>query len=246
MSRLAGPPPRFVWEPPHRFFRWHINRRLELRVEGLENVPETGPAMLVARHFHHYWDGAILSATISRPIHIVVGLDWTQGRGRHAMAALCRVVGFPMILRTDGPGAGPDADDARDARRYLRQATDQTVALLRAGELVIVFPEGYPTIDPHGSRKPDRSSFLPFQPGFGHFVAQAQRDGCTRVPVVPVGFTYEPLDPRERRWRVVARYGEPLHLSPGQDRAALLREVENRVKELSGAGRSKGESSRAP
>jgi putative membrane protein len=230
MGNAAGPPSRFVWEPPHRFLRWHVKRRLELRVEGLENVPESGAVMLAARHFHHFWDGAIFAATFSRPIHIVVGLDWAHGRGRRAMAALCRAAGFPIVMRTDGAG---DTGDASDGRRYLRQATDETVGLLRAGELVIVFPEGYPTIDPHETRKPDRDEFLPFQPGFVHFVAQAQRDGATRVPIVPVGFAYEPLDPRERRWRVAVRFGEPVTLEPEQDRAALVREVESRVQELS-------------
>jgi 1-acyl-sn-glycerol-3-phosphate acyltransferase len=233
MGRVAGPPPRFLWEPPHRFLRWHVNRRVTLQVDGIENVPETGPVMLASRHFHHFWDGAIFAATIPRPIHIVVGLDWAHGHGRRAMAMLCRAAGWPMILRTDGNGAAPGADDARDARRYLRQATDETVALLRAGELVIVFPEGFPTIDPHESRKPDRDAFLPFQAGFAHFVAQAQRDGRTHVPIVPVGFAYEPLNPRETRWRVFVRFGVSIVLRPGQDRDALVREVEGRVKALS-------------
>lgn len=233
MARTAGPPPRFLWEPPHRFLRWHVKRRLELRVEGLENVPETGPVMLAGRHFHHFWDGAIFAATISRPIHIVVGLDWARGPGRRAMVALCRAAGWPIVMRSHGREASSEAVDASETRRYLRQATDETVALLRAGELVIVFPEGYPTIDPHESRKPDRDAFLPFQTGFVHFVAQAQRDGRTRVPIVPVGFAYEALDPRERRWRVTVRFGDPIELEPGQDRAALVLGVEARVRALS-------------
>jgi len=208
-------------------------------VEGIEHVPETGAAMLVARHFHHYWDGAIFSATFERPIHIVVGLDWSQGLGRRAMEALCRAADFPIILRTgDGSGSnGSDGGSTRDpseARRYLRRAVDETVALLRAGEIVIVFPEGYPTIDPHETRKPDRDAFLPFQAGFVQLVDQAQRDGTTRVPISPVGFEYEPLDPKEKRWRVVARFGEPLVATPGQDRASLAQDVECRVRTLSG------------
>lgn len=195
--------------------------------------------MLVARHYHHYWDGAIFSATFDRPIHIVVGLDWSHGFGRRAMEALCRAASFPIILRTDGTAAtaglftAPLVDPS-ESRRYLRRAAAETVALLRAGELVIVFPEGYPTIDPHQTRKPDRDTFLPFQPGFAQLVAQAQRDGTTRVPIVPVGFEYEPLDPKEKRWRVVARFGEPISLTPGQDRAVLVLEVEERVRALSG------------
>ena len=233
-----SPTPGYVWKPARHWFRWHIKRKLELRVEGLENVPRTGAAMLVARHFHHYWDGAILSATFERPIHIVVGLDWSRGPGRRAMEELCRAADFPIILRTGADAAAQAAGpgvDPREARRYLRRAVDETTALLRAGELMIVFPEGYPTIDPHGSRKPDRGGFLPFQPGFAQLVAQAQRDGTTRVPIIPVGFAYEPLDPKETRWRAVVRFGEPLFLGQDDDRAKTLREVETRVKTLSGS-----------
>ncbi len=232
-----SPTPSYVWKPARRWFRWHIKRQIELRVEGLENVPRNSAAMLVARHFHHYWDGAIFSATFARPIHIVVGLDWSQGLGRRAIEALCRAADFPIILRTDAVGspvAGSGSPiDHSQARRYLRQAVDESTALLRAGELMIVFPEGYPTIDPHASRKPDRDDFLPFQPGFVQLVAQAQRGGTTRVPIIPVGLEYEALDPKEKRWRVVVRFGAPLFLDPGQDRAALLRDVEAQVKTLS-------------
>ncbi len=234
-----SPTPRLVWEPAHRWFRWHIKRRLLLRIDGLEHVPESGAAMLVARHFHHYWDGAIFSATFERPIHIVVGLDWSQGIGRRALEAICRAADFPIILRTGDGRGSKESDqsstiDPTEARRYLRQAVDETVALLRAGEIVIVFPEGYPTIDPHETRKPDRDAFLPFQPGFAQLAEQAQRDGATRVPIIPVGFAYEPLDPKEKRWRVAARFGEPIFATPGQDRASLVQDVERRVRTLSG------------
>jgi len=235
----GSPTPGYVWKPARQWFRWHLKRQIDLRVEGFEYVPRDGAAMLVARHFHHYWDGAIFSATFERPIHIVVGLDWSQGIGRKAIEALCRAADFPIILRTgtdpSTPASAPGpAVDVTDARRYLRQAVDETTALLRAGELMIVFPEGYPTIDPHASRKPDRDAFLPFQPGFVQLVAQAQRGGTPPVPIIPVGFEYASLDPKDKRWRVVVRFGEPVFLAPGQDRAALLRDVESRVKALSG------------
>ena len=234
-----SPTPGYVWKPARQWFRWHIKRQVELRVEGLENVPRDSAAMIVARHFHHYWDGAIFSATFPRPIHIVVGLDWSQGLGRRAIEALCRAADFPIILRTDSDATAAAGDarstvDQNQARRYLREAVDESTALLRAGELMIVFPEGYPTIDPHASRKPNRDDFLLFQPGFVQLVALAQRDGTTRVPIIPVGFEYEALDPKEKRWRVVVRFGEPLFLAPDQDRATLLRDVEARVKTLSG------------
>lgn len=233
--------PRYVWEPAHRYFRWSVGRGLDLTIEGREHVPTTGPVLLAARHFHHYWDGAIFSATFEQPIHIVVGLDWSRGIGRRLMERLCRAARFPIILRTDDPAAASGHAGQvtpTDARRYLRTAVDETGALLQSGALVIVFPEGYPTIDPHGSRKPDRDAFLPFRPGFVQLVEHAQRAGLPPVPIVPVGMEYKALDPKERRWRVVMRFGEPVFANDRSERDALVAEIEARVRALSGYPRS--------
>ena len=66
-------------------------------------------------------------------------------------------------------------------------ATRECVGLLRGGQVLLVFPEGYPNIDPSFTPKLDDGAFLPFEPGFLRFVALAEQDGITRVPIVPVG-----------------------------------------------------------
>jgi len=53
-------------------------RRLQLTVEGLEHVPTSGPALIAARHYHHLYDGCALIATLPRPVHILVALDWVD------------------------------------------------------------------------------------------------------------------------------------------------------------------------
>ena len=73
------------------------------------------------------------------------------------------------------------------ARRQLLRATRECVDLLRAGQLVLVFPEGYPNIDPSFTPKSADETMLPFRPGFLRFAALAELDGMTRVPIVPVG-----------------------------------------------------------
>ena len=58
---------------------WMIARRkVKLEVEGLENVPRSGPVLIVARHFHHLYDGCVLMKTVPRRLHIFVALDWVQ------------------------------------------------------------------------------------------------------------------------------------------------------------------------
>ena len=52
--------------------------KLIQNVEGLEHIPRSGPVLLVARHFHWYYDGHVLVRTIPRRLHIIVALDWLQ------------------------------------------------------------------------------------------------------------------------------------------------------------------------
>lgn len=202
-----------------------LARRIVLRVEGLEHVPANGPSVIAARHFHHLYDGCALLSAVPRPMHIMVALDWAgEGGLRRVMEAACRGAGWPIVLRPGPQGT------AHNERRYLIHAVADCVTLLRAGQLLVVFPEAYPNIDPSFTPKPDAASFLPFRPGFVRLVELAERDGRTRVAIVPAGFTYT-LD---RRWDVTLRFGPPLWLPPDADRAAFLGTVERQVRDLSG------------
>lgn len=204
-----------------------LRREVELRVDGLDHVPLTGPVLIAARHVHHQHDGCALWTTLPRTVRLVVALDWAKpGRDRRLMRWATASLGWPTILRTDGPAAIDDAEAARALRRAGREA----VALLRAGHLLVVFPEGYPNIDPHETPKAGLDDFLPFKDGFVRFAALAERDGRTRVAIVPTGFSYE----AGVRWRVTMRFGPPRYLEAGVPLPEIAREVEERVRALSG------------
>ncbi len=195
-----------------------------MRVEGREHIPASGPVMLVARHFHHLLDGAVLVTHVPRPIHIVVGLDWAASAGqRRWMERMCRAAEYPIVLRP--PTLERTGSYRRDELvRYTRAALRETTRLLRERRVVLVFPEGYPNIDPTGTRKGDVDGWLPFEPGFLKMIELAERDGVTRVAVVPVGFAYE----SGSRWSITARIGPPL---PSAERTAAA--IESAVRELS-------------
>lgn len=213
---------------------YNLTRFMRLHVEGAEHVPRVGAAVLAARHYHHLFDGAALVMGFARQPHLFVALDWTSSPWeRRVMETACRLAQWPVALRGDNLARGGRAASAfaeREVRRYVRTSIASAAALLRRGELLAIFPEGYPTIDPAGSRKTE-DDFLPFAPGIVAIVAQAETAGGTRVPIVPVGFRYRALD--ERRFDVVMRAGPPLYRSPGQNRAALMSELEARVRALS-------------
>jgi putative membrane protein len=208
---------------PNAIAWWGLRTQVAaLRVEGLANVPASGPVMLVARHFHHLLDGSVLVRSIPRPIHIVVGLDWTKDeRERRWMERACRAAGYPIVLRPATLGRN-DGFSRDELLRYTRAAMRDVVALLRAGRVVLVFPEGYPNVDPAFRQKTDDDAFLPFEDGYRRMVAAAERDGETRVAVVPVGFQYT----RGEKWTIVARIGQPQF---DGDAAA----IERAVRELS-------------
>lgn len=144
MTEKAINAPKFEQYPyPRRRFRRYLMRRLarfllntlsRLEIIGLENVPQTGPIIVVANHFNHT-DVAAVVATIDRPMEFLGGnqfafaptlLKWLPGlwgfyrvrRGAvsrdamHASTAVLAQNGFLMIF----PEAGAWADVLRPAR----------------------------------------------------------------------------------------------------------------------------------
>ncbi|MDB5073328.1 MAG: hypothetical protein JWM87_4439 [Candidatus Eremiobacteraeota bacterium] len=199
-----------------------------VRVEGIGNVPRTGPVLLAARHVHHLLDGAVLVRYVPRPVHVVVALDWTaDAKQRRWMERACAWAQWPVILRpaTTGARAGYAASEVGP---YLRSGMRDAAQLLCDERVLAVFPEGYPAIDPTASqaapRLRDAEGFLPFASGLLTIARAARRGGANGIAIVPVGFRYEP---RGRKWRITARFGAPLHDSLD------ISTVEHAVRELS-------------
>ena len=223
-----GYPPVGMLGP--RAIAWWALRTMTggVTVEGLDRVPRTGPVLLAARHYHHLLDGAVLVRHLARPVHIVVGLDWVANAGRRRwMERACAWARYPVILRpaTTGTRGGYDASEVR---RYLRSGLQDAAALLRDGRVVLVFPEGYPVVDPTASdaapRARDADGLLQFAAGFRTIARAALRAGARDVAIVPVGLRYEP---HGTRWRITARFGSPLAADAG------VTSVAGAVRELS-------------
>jgi len=210
--------------------------KLEIHVEGREHLPDSGPVLIAVRHFHWFYDGYMLVRIIPRRLHTIVALDWVQSRSlRQAIELACSLADWPVILRgellLEHEEGKPWAYTPGEARQYLRQVTLASVRLLRSSEVLVVFPEGYPNIDPHPTPKPDLEAFLPFRPGFVKFVEQAERDGKTRVAIVPTGLSYRRM--QGNRWHATVRFGQALFRSDFDNAGQLLRAVEDDVHALS-------------
>ncbi len=213
------------WRFLRRAAQFDVRRSLNLTVEGLEHVPARGPVLLASRHYHHLHDGAAIVATIPRPTRILVGLDWIeQAPVKWTMDRLCAAAGWPVVQRRR-PGVESEPGDVR----ALLAALDQSVETLRKGEVLLVFPEGYPTIDPTWTPKTRDDEVLPFMPGVVRIASRAERIGLA-VPIVPVGLEYRP----GARWDLTVRFGEPYRAPVRGGEADLLVELEHDVRMLSG------------
>ncbi|MBV9578907.1 MAG: 1-acyl-sn-glycerol-3-phosphate acyltransferase, partial [Chloroflexi bacterium] len=165
---------------------------LDLRVTGLEHVPRDGPAILVARHYHHLYDACAILASVPREVHVVVAVDWLHGWPLQLMLKLTQAARWPAVWRSP--------------TRLNRSGYQLSLELLRRGRLLLIFPEGYPAIEPRGLQVRGPAEFLPFASGF---LRLAERAGPA-IPIVPVGLWYGGRGLRQAR----LRFGKPLLCSP--------------------------------
>jgi uncharacterized membrane protein len=214
--------------------RMQLRRKARLTVEGQKWIPQHGPVIIVARHFHHFYDGCALLDAVPRRLHLIVALDWIKQRWlRSVMELACNMLNWPIILRTErltsSASAAHSAYTANEAQRYLRQTVRETIQLLRDDEVVVIFPEAYPTIDPSYTPKQSADAFLPFRPGFAHLAALAESRGTGPIAIIPTGLSYQ----YEKRWNIKLHFGPPLFYQDFNDQQQLIEAVEDLVHSFS-------------
>src|SRR5215475_4062743 len=199
--------------------------RVDMSISGLENIPEDGPVLLLARHYHYLFDGVVLLVSVPRPIHIMVAVDWVRNSyARRLLTLAATIARWPTVVRSDAPRAWIDQ------RRYQRESLRDSVELLAEGRLLVVFPEGYPNIDPHYTPKTRPEEMLPFKAGFAAIAVAAEKRLRARVPIVPAGFRYT----KGRSWRTELNIGEAVYVEDCGSRRSLIEAIEQRIAELSG------------
>jgi len=110
-----------------RFLSWvFVNIMYRIKVRGLENIPETGPALLVCNHVS-FMDALVIGGSVRRPVRFVMDHN------------IFKIPMMGFIFRTSR--AIPIAP-AREDPAALAQAFDQIDAELAEGEIVCIFPEG--------------------------------------------------------------------------------------------------------
>jgi 1-acyl-sn-glycerol-3-phosphate acyltransferase len=184
----------------------------------------------VCPHYHHLYDGITVLAALQRTVRIFVALDWARNRAeRGCMEALCRWADWPVVLRDPARG-NPWGGAYRASERlaYVRSSLSHSLRLLERGELLAIFPEGYPVVDPVGHQP--RPVWPPFEGGYLGIAMRANALGMD-VPLVPAGFSYagEPQCPTA----VTVRFGPADRISNAGDRAAAGIRIQSQVRALS-------------
>lgn len=164
---------------------------MRVEAEGVEHLPRTGGAVVVSNHLTDF-DPFVLGTLFLRQMHFMAKEELFRG-----------LVGW--WLRSGG--AFPVRRGEVD-RVALKVAED----LLRAGHVVMIFPEGH------------RSQNAEMQAARSGAVLLASRAGCPIVPVAIAGterlrFAGPPGETLARvlsRPRVRVRVGEPIAMGAGQ------------------------------
>jgi len=222
---LLGPMLRLVFRP---------------RIEGAENVPLEGPAILASNHLS-YADWLFMPLTLPRRVTFVAKAEYFTGKG---------LKGFLQRFFFAGAGQVPiDRSGASAAQGALLSA----MKVLRRGELFGIYPEGTRSHDGRLYRGKTGVARLALE---------------SKVPVIPIGVVgTDRLAPPGKKFgvwtRPLVRFGAPLDFSRYEglenDRyilRSITDEIMYEIMELSGqeyvdmyASRAKAlhkESGRAP
>lgn len=171
-----------------------------LRLEGTEHIPQAGPLVIAPNH-QTYVDPVLVTIPIRRRIHYmawnqlfeVPGLSW----------AIRRLRAFPVQLESRDPGA-----------------TREAVRLLRAGEALMIFPEGARSLDGQ----------------IGRFKLGAFRLAASLgVPVLPVTIagghaSWPPGRPLPRPARMTVTYHPLVYPDAGADTRQAARQLAERTR----------------
>jgi 1-acyl-sn-glycerol-3-phosphate acyltransferase len=159
-------------------------------VEGIENVPKTGSAILASNHVS-FSDSFFMPLVVPRKVTFLAKSDYFTGRGLKG-----------WLTRQFFSGAGQVPVD-RSGGRASMAAIDTGLRVLKEGKLLGIYPEG--------TRSPDGRLYR----GKTGVARMALESGVPVIPVAMIG-TYEIQPPGKLIPKILrpgVRFGKPLDFS---------------------------------
>jgi 1-acyl-sn-glycerol-3-phosphate acyltransferase len=200
---VVPPAAKLIWRP---------------RVEGLANIPDTGPVILASNHLS-FADSLVIPFVVPRRVAFLAKGDYFTGTGVKGslMRAWFEAIGMVAV----------DRDDTKSALGSLNVALE----VLARGEAFGIYPEGARSRDGRLYRG---------RTGIAHLAL------TSGSPVVPVGLIgterLQPIGAKVPRLvRITARFGPPLDfrgrldgVPAGRARREVTDEVMSAIAALSG------------
>jgi 1-acyl-sn-glycerol-3-phosphate acyltransferase len=196
-----------------RFIDWILISTLyRIEIRGLDNIPETGPAILVCNHVS-FMDPLIILGSVRRPVRFVM---------------YYKIYNLPLMRPLFRAAKAIPIAGLKEDPEILSKAFDEIDRELSNGHLVVVFPEGGITRD---------GTIQPFRPGVGRAL---ERRPVPVVPMALLGLwgsIFSRRDSALGRARLPRRFRSKIGLvaaaaiPPEQATAAVL---EAKVRELRG------------
>ncbi|MFV1956205.1 MAG: lysophospholipid acyltransferase family protein [bacterium] len=204
-------------------FLFHLALRVffkRMEVEGLENIPRTGPVLFLPNHPNALVDALVVLKNVPRPVSLTARS--TLGDHHPVMDYLMRKANVIRFHRKQDRELG--ADRSRNIK-----ALAECMRRLKNGEAIIIFPEGQSHSDP---------GIRPFRWGAARLALDYTQAENVTVPlnIVPVGLYF----PYKARFRsdVWVCFGKPVNVQEWVKANStggvveLIKEIEDRVRDL--------------
>ncbi len=192
-----------------------------IAVRGAENVPESGPLILAANHPSSVVDAFSIGLATPRKVHFLARSTMFDSPWRARLLARLGVI--PIHRRLDAAERmGGNVEIFRHCH-----------ALLEAGGVIGIFPEGISHVDPQVKEMRTGAVRIGLE-------AEARRGFSLGVRVVPIGLNFSRPDPH-RRGELTLRIGAPIPLvrhaeayraDPAATVTALTDELRARIEAL--------------
>ncbi len=175
-----------------------------VRVEGLEHLPASGPAIICPKH-QRWEDILAVALALPPPLYYI------------AKAELFVTPLQREFLRALG-GVPVDRQNPRATLSSFRQL----LPILQQKAYIVLFPEGTYV---KGRVGPGKHRLVQM------ILKLQEQNGLGPLPFVPVGLTYE-SSPRSSGWSVKVRVGTPLSAPGAKQAAALTQTVMEKIARL--------------